>query len=55
MLKTCGVHRASVLDSIIDVVVAEADRKLTAAEALDQIATLLVRELVGDDAPNMDS
>jgi len=51
LMKTRGVHHASVFHRIIDIVVAEVDRKLTAAEALDQIATVLVRELVTDDRP----
>ena len=38
----------SALSCITDIVVAETDRQLTAAEALDEIAAILVRELTGD-------
>ena len=54
MSKTRGVRHGSVLDRIINIVVAEGDRQLTAVEALDQIATILVGALVADDEPNMD-
>lgn len=43
-----GIDSESALNCITDIVVAETNRQLTAAEALDQIAAILVCELTGD-------
>lgn len=42
------IDSESALNCITDIVVAETNRQLTAAEALDQIAAILVCELTGD-------